>query len=96
MFIQTAYSSHKFCFICKAKNRLYKIQKECVAKAYTSYKILIKQHARCCFKHFDENWFLKKDEYHNIPTIYKKSIVSNNFVFLIKTVFLIILIISRG
>lgn len=66
---QTAFSMHGFCFICKRKNtRLYKVNQASIIYAYKRHHIYIKQHARCCYLHLDNQKNIKYEEYINIPT----------------------------
>lgn len=66
--IKTARSWHGRCFICGRKSGLHRIKKQSVLDAYIFYKIIIKEHARCCSRHFDENRLIKLDHISNIPT----------------------------
>ena len=66
--IQTARSWHGRCFICGRKSGLHRIQKQSVKDAFIFNKIIIKEHARCCSRHFDENRLIKKDQFCNIRT----------------------------
>ncbi len=67
--IKTANSSHKKCFICGAKNvKLCRINRKSLKHAYINHQILIKHHARCCFKHFNGNKQILNEEYNLIKT----------------------------
>ena len=66
--LNTAFSSHKRCFICKKKTKLRLIKHESIITAYKNYGIIIKDHSRCCIKHLDDTGQIKLDEFFKIPT----------------------------
>ena len=67
--LATALSSHVFCFLCRERNRtLHTVKKQDIIHAYLNHRIYIKNHARCCDAHFDENGLIRKEEFFNIPT----------------------------
>jgi tRNA(Ile)-lysidine synthase TilS/MesJ len=69
LFVDTALSMHTACFICRDKTRpLREVKKKDIIHAYTNHKIFIKHHARCCDAHYDENGFIRKEEFDVIPT----------------------------
>jgi len=71
--VATAYSSHKFCFICKEKNlSLHRVKKPDIIYAYVNHKIYIKRHARCCNRHYDDNKLIRKEIFAMIPTIERR------------------------
>ena len=70
--INTAFSSHKRCFICRRKtNFLRTVNRNSIAYAFVNHKIIIKHHARFCITHLDENGLIKHDELFLITTIPK-------------------------
>ena len=70
--VHTALSTHTACFICRDKNRPLKtVKKRDIIYAYCKHKIYIKNHARCCDAHYDENGFIRKEEFDIIPTTNK-------------------------
>jgi hypothetical protein len=78
-FIETAFSHHGKCFICRrresAASRLRKIKKESVILAYLEHRIFIKHHSRCCSHHLDGNGLIYSTLFQTIPTkakIYNK------------------------
>jgi hypothetical protein len=70
IFLKTAYSSHKKCFICGRKKNLKQVRRESIILCYKLSTIIIKDHARCCFGHLDKNGILKEEEIPFIPTKY--------------------------
>jgi hypothetical protein len=66
--IETAYSSHKKCFICGRKENLKQVKRESIFYCLKNFNILIKNHARSCSRHIDQYGFIKEHEYMNIPT----------------------------
>ena len=67
--IQTAFSMHSQCFICKRRsNRLHKVNQSSIVYAYKHYRIFIKHHARSCQVHLDEKKNIKYDEFINIQS----------------------------
>jgi len=66
--IKTARSWHGRCFICGRKSGLHRIQKQSLLDAYINYKIIVKEHARCCSRHLDEKRLIKLDHFRNIKT----------------------------
>lgn len=69
--IKTARSWHGRCFICGRRSGLHRIQKRSIIDAYKYHKIIVKEHARCCSRHFDENRLIKKDHLIKIQTSLK-------------------------
>ena len=71
-FLSTAFSSNSRCFICRRRNgrgvRLHKVKLESVLKAYSTFRFVIKLHARCCLNHMDENRLIRDDVFPNIQT----------------------------
>jgi hypothetical protein len=54
MYINTAFSSHKQCFICRTKiGPLHRINKESIAYSLSKHRILIPESTRSCRKHLD-------------------------------------------
>ena len=75
MEIKTAFSSKKKCFLCRGRQsniKLRQIKEYCVKKAFREFNIVIRQTARCCSRHLDENGFLTETSYCDIPTQFKK------------------------
>ncbi len=70
--IKTAYSSHRVCFVCRAKygadNRLRRVKTPDIMNAYRYFGMYIKKDSRCCANHLQENGLLKKEEFQKIPT----------------------------
>jgi hypothetical protein len=70
----TAFSKAGICFICRVRNaglrrvQLHRIPYESVKEVYLKRRIIIKTHARFCLRHLDEDGFLRKEEFRNIPT----------------------------
>jgi hypothetical protein len=65
---ETAYSSHKKCFICGRKKNLKQVKNDSIILGLKNYKIIIKNHARCCSAHLDFNGIIKETEFKSIPT----------------------------
>ena len=77
--VDTALSTHTACFICRDKTRpLREVKKKDIIHAYTNHKIFIKHHARCCDAHYDDNGFIRKEEFDVIPT--KKKIYDQHLI----------------
>ena len=79
--LNTAHSSHSYCFICGANSKrrtLHQINKEAIITAFMNQSILIKEHARCCSNHLEKNGLIKFNEVPNIRTAlieYDRSII---------------------
>ena len=77
--LETALSTHTACFSCRGKNRiLHKIKHRDIIHAYKNHRIYIKDHARCCDLHFDDNGLIRKEEFNKLPTkkrIYDKETI---------------------
>jgi hypothetical protein len=67
--LKTAYSSHKFCFICLRKDRCSPVKSKSIASAYRNYKIVIKPGSRICKAHLDDNGIILTREFERIKTI---------------------------
>ena len=77
--VESALSTHTACFICRDKTRpLREVKKKDIIHAYTNHKIFIKHHARCCDAHYDDNGFIRKEEFDVIPT--KKKIYDQHLI----------------
>lgn len=68
---ETAYSSHKKCFICGRKKNLKKVNRESIILGFKTHHIIIKTHARLCAAHLDNNGVIKESEFKSIPTKYQ-------------------------
>jgi hypothetical protein len=66
-FIKIANSSHSRCFICNRNGRNHQVKHESVYHAYIHHNIYIKHHARCCYRHLDENGLILMDHFERIP-----------------------------
>ena len=67
--MSTALSTHTACLICRDKRRsLHRVKKQDIFNAYVNNKIFIKDHARCCDAHLDENGLIRKEEFFIMPT----------------------------
>ena len=84
--INTAYSSHKRCFICRiygTRQRLVEIDKDSVIQGYTEHNLYIKHHSRCCARHLDLNGRIRDDEFEGIPR--RMMNIDNQTLFLLKS-----------
>ena len=59
--------THKYCLFCRKSEGLHQIKPESIIFAYQNYGLIIKQQARCCSKHLENNGMIKASEYHKIP-----------------------------
>jgi hypothetical protein len=69
IWLKTANSSHKRCFICGRMNTVKKLARfnsESIFDAYTKHAILLKNHARCCRSHLVEDGKIAENELQNI------------------------------
>ena len=67
--LETANSSHTRCFVCNRRNvRLHEVSRASMIQAYSSFRMLIKHHSRCCRRHLDEDGNIKQEEFLIIPT----------------------------
>jgi hypothetical protein len=67
--IATTLSTHTACFICRGKQRtLHRVKKEDIVLAYSSYGIYVKNNARVCDEHLNDNGFIRKEEIRMSPT----------------------------
>ena len=70
--IPTALSSHVQCLICREKHRsLREVKKKDMVHAFLKHRFLIKKHARVCDAHYDDNGFIRKEEFFIIETTHK-------------------------
>ena len=65
-FIKTARSHHNKCLVCNRKGRLHQVKHESVYYGFSRHNIYIKHHARCCYRHLDENGLILKDHFEKI------------------------------
>ena len=67
--LQTAYLSHKKCFICRRANKkMYQVNRMSIEKALTKFKIFIKPNLRHCGVHLNENGYISEEILQSINT----------------------------
>lgn len=66
--LPTAFSKHDRCLVCRRRTTpLHKVKLASILYAYEHYHIVIKHHARCCYRHLDANGLIELEAFRFLP-----------------------------